>query len=75
MSKSYVVDRNIGEVVRQYVMSRRSVDNPISTAHAVRAIRTALPNCSLTDRELVDHVAAMAIEIGYNNIAFDADAR
>jgi hypothetical protein len=75
MSKSYVIERNVGDVVRQYVMSRRSMDNPISTAHAVRAIRTALPNCSLTDRELVNQVAATAIEIGYNNIAFDAEMR
>lgn len=75
MSNSYVMERNVNDVVRQYVMSRRSMDNPISTSHAVRAIRTALPNCVLTDRQLVDHVAATAIEIGYNNIAFDSELR
>jgi len=58
-------------VVKDYVGSR-SKSRLISTSQALRAIRTALPHCSLGDRELEDLVAAAAIEAGFN-IHFDLD--
>jgi hypothetical protein len=58
-------------VAKDYVGSR-SKSRLISTSQALRAIRTALPHCSLDDRELEDLVAAAAIEAGFN-IHFDLD--
>ncbi|MBL8584660.1 MAG: hypothetical protein JNL61_20840 [Rhizobiaceae bacterium] len=63
--------RSVTSVIDQYVNSRRSSDRPISMRDALRALRTALPLCALTDRQIVDLVAATAIERG-RNIYFDA---
>jgi hypothetical protein len=62
--------RAVPQVVDQYVESRKKSDWPISTTHALRAIRTALPRCELSDRQLVDMVAFSAISRG-RNVAFD----
>ena len=62
--------RTVPQVVDQYVESRKKSDWPISTAHALRAIRTALPRCDLSDRQLIEMVAFSAISRG-RNIAFD----
>ncbi len=56
-------------VAKDYVGSR-SKSRLISTSQALRAIRTALPHCSLGDRELENLVAAAAIEAGFD-IHFD----
>ena len=58
-------------VAKDYVESR-SNSRLISTSQALRAIRTALPHCSLGDRELEDLVAAAAIEAGFD-IHFDLE--
>jgi len=58
-------------VAKEYVGSR-SKSRLISTSQALRAIRTALPHCSLGDRELEDLVAAAAIEAGFD-IHFDLE--
>lgn len=63
--------RSVVHAINQYVNSRKTADRPISTQDALRALRAALPNCELTDRELADMVAAAAIERG-RNVAFDA---
>ena len=58
-------------VAKEYVGSR-SKSRLISTSQALRAIRTALPHCSLGDRELEEVVAAAAIEAGFG-IHFDLE--
>lgn len=58
-------------VAKEYVGSR-SKSRLISTSQALRPIRTALPRCSLGDRELEDLVATAAIEAGFD-IHFDLE--
>lgn len=70
MSKTHFQERSVGYVVDQYVESRRDPEWPISTGYALRAIRTVLPNCDLSDRQLAEMVAASAISRG-RNVAFD----
>ncbi len=70
MSKTHFQERTVGYVVDQYVESRRDPEWPISTGYALRAIRTVLPNCNLSDRQLAEMVAASAISRG-RNVAFD----
>jgi hypothetical protein len=76
MSHIHFQERSIAYVVDQYVESRRDPEWPISTGYALRAIRTVLPNCALSDRQLAEMVAASAIRRG-RNVAFDGaiDAR
>ncbi|MGO4838000.1 hypothetical protein AB4144_37720 [Rhizobiaceae sp. 2RAB30] len=54
-------ERAVTNVVEQYVESRKNPALPISTSYALLAIRTVLPRCELSDRELADMVAASAI--------------
>jgi hypothetical protein len=63
-------ERAVVSVVDQYVESRRNAEWPISTSYALLAIRTVLPRCDLSDRELANLVAASAIKRG-RNVAFD----
>ncbi|HWK65051.1 MAG TPA: hypothetical protein VNS34_08935 [Rhizobiaceae bacterium] len=63
-------ERSIEKVVEHYVDSRTDDPRPISTTYALRAIRTVLPRCGLSDRQLSDMVAAFAIRKG-RNVAFD----
>jgi hypothetical protein len=60
------------DAAKAYVLSRRK-SQFLSTGLAVRAIRTLLPRCEASDRELEDMVAAVAIEHGLS-IAFDGKA-
>jgi hypothetical protein len=57
-------------VVDMYVASRRRSERPVSTGDAIRAIRTALPDCKMADRELSDMVARCAITNGHD-VIFD----
>lgn len=70
MSHIHFQERSVAYVVDQYVESRRDPEWPISTGYALRAIRTVLPNCDLSDRQLAEMVAASAIRRG-RNVAFD----
>lgn len=70
MTKKHFQERTIAYVVDQYVESRRDPEWPISTGYALRAIRTVLPHCDLSDRQLAEMVAASAIRRG-RNVAFD----
>jgi hypothetical protein len=58
------------QVVNRYVELRRPSETIVSTRRAIVDIRSTLPLCSLTDRELADLVAASAIEQGCV-VAFD----
>ena len=62
--------RDVEATVEMYVSSRASSQRPVSTADAVRAIRTALPRCDLDDRALADLVAGSAIR-SRQNVIFD----
>lgn len=62
-------ERALSQLVQHYVDTRRAIE-PVSTRHALVALRTILPNCTLTDRELADLVAAAAIRRRLN-ISFD----
>lgn len=62
--------RSVEAVAAQYVEARGKNGRPVSTAEAVRAIRMALANCPLSNRELGDVVARTAIERGLN-VNFD----
>jgi hypothetical protein len=68
MTRLHLV-RTIEEVVDQYVSSR-TASHPVSTSHALRAIRAALPSCTLSDRELTDQIAAVAVSRG-RNVSFE----
>lgn len=63
-------ERSVEKVIEQYVESRRDSPWPISTTYALRAIRTVLPRCGLSDRQLADMVAAFAIRKG-RDVSFD----
>lgn len=58
----------IDEIVRKY-LETRSVP-VISTAGAIRTIKTAMPNCPLDDRELAELIAQHAIKEGMA-VSFD----
>jgi hypothetical protein len=59
------------DAVEAYVRSRRN--SPIlSTERAIRAIRTLMPKCTATDRELADMLAASAVSRGLC-VSFDGD--
>lgn len=61
--------RSAHEAAEAYVLSRRK--SPVlSTRQAIRAIRTWLPKCQSTDRELADMVASAAIQRGLS-VSFD----
>jgi hypothetical protein len=45
----------------------------LSTERAIRAIRTLMPKCAATDRELADMLAALAVSRGLC-VSFDGDA-
>jgi hypothetical protein len=45
----------------------------VSTAQATAAVRAALPNCPIADRELIDMIAATALENGLS-VSFDCRA-
>lgn len=63
--------RDLAETVEMYVSSRLGAERPVSTADAIRAIRTALPKCDLDDRALTDMVAGSAIR-HRQNVIFDS---
>jgi hypothetical protein len=65
--------RTLDDVVRNYVETHGRT-RAISTADAIRAVRTLLPDIGLHDRELSDKVAEMAMLAGYA-VAFDAPAK
>lgn len=60
MASQLKIDRCVEDVVAAYVATRRRFPL-VSTSHALRAIRTVMPNCDATDRDLANMVAAMAI--------------
>ena len=59
------------EIVKQYLDNRKSTASPISMRHALLALRTAMPDCGLSDRELMDLVAELAADRG-RSVRFDA---
>jgi hypothetical protein len=63
-------ERMLDKVVDQYLASRRNRDRPLSMAHAVRAVRSVLPRPDVTDEELGQLIATVAVAQGHN-IAFD----
>jgi hypothetical protein len=46
----------------------------LSLARAVREIRSMVPQCELTDRELAELVAAHAVAVGFSVLLFDTTA-
>lgn len=64
-------ERTVDQVIEQYVDSRTKSTWPISTSYALLAVRTVLPRCELSDRELADLIVASAIRKG-QNISFDS---
>jgi hypothetical protein len=60
------------DAVEAYVSSRRN-SQLLSTERAIRAIRTLMPRCSATDRELADMLAVQAVSQGLC-VSFDGDA-
>ncbi|WP_353643731.1 hypothetical protein [Mesorhizobium sp. WSM2239] len=73
MSLVSISVRSAQDAAEAYVLSRRK--SPVlSTAMAIRAIRTLLPKCQSTDRELADMVASAAIHRGLS-VSFDGADR
>jgi hypothetical protein len=73
MSLVSISVRSAQDAAEAYVLSRRK--SPVlSTATAIRAIRTLLPKCQSTDRELADMVASAAIQRGLS-VSFDGADR
>lgn len=69
MASQFNVERRVEDVVAGYVAAR-SKSQLLSISHAIRAIRTVMPNCETTNRELADMVAAAAINRSIS-ISFD----
>jgi hypothetical protein len=61
--------RTIEWTVEHYVLSR-SGRRPVSTRDAIRALRTVMQDCALSDRELTDLVAKRAVQ---RHLAVDFD--
>jgi hypothetical protein len=61
---------SLEQVVQQYIESRQVPH--ISTASALRAIRTVLPDCPLDDRQLTELVARHAMRSGLA-VSFDGE--
>lgn len=60
------------DAAEMYVEAKMGSAVPISTAAAVRALRTLLTDCPLSDHELATLVAEAAIAEGLN-VSFDGD--
>jgi hypothetical protein len=60
------------DAAEAYVRSRRN-SQILSTERAIRAIRTLMPKCTATDRELADMLAALAVARGLC-VSFDGAA-
>ncbi|MCV0395256.1 MAG: hypothetical protein K5872_07485 [Rhizobiaceae bacterium] len=65
-------ERALGRVVEHYVDTRTRGFALVSTRHAVRAIRAAMPRLDLSDRQLADMVADIAVRRGHG-VAFDLE--
>jgi len=63
--------QSVRQVAEQYVDSRKTTASPISMRHALLALRTAMPNCDLSDHELMDLVRELAVVRG-RSVRFDA---
>lgn len=58
--------RTLSHLVDHYVERRSKSGWPISTGHAIVAIRMVAPDCAMSDRQLSELVAASAIRQGCN---------
>ncbi|MFC7396123.1 hypothetical protein ACFQU1_02800 [Chelatococcus sp. GCM10030263] len=70
MRKDPSMEGAIRKVIDQYLESWQPANVPVSTGQALITIRAALPDCSLSDDDLMKLVAATAIRKG-RNVAFD----
>jgi len=57
--------RSAEKLAEDYARSRNMLTRPVSTAAAIRALRTISPALAQTDRELRDIVAAAAVRHGH----------
>ena len=64
--------RTIEWVVEQHILSRRG-SRMVSTRDAIRALRTVMPKCALSGRELTDLIAICAVRRGLD-VNFDGIA-
>jgi hypothetical protein len=60
MASQFFTERRIEDVAAAYVAAR-SKSSFLSINQAIRAIRTLMPACELSDRELADMVASAAV--------------
>jgi hypothetical protein len=65
--------RTAAEAIEELLQSA-SRGAALSLARAVRAIRTMVPDCDSTDRELCDLVTASALSEGFSVLLFDTAA-
>lgn len=62
--------RTVSDIVEHYMDRRGKSREMVSTRQAVSTIRMVAPQCSLSDRELSDMIAASAVRRGCS-VAFD----
>jgi hypothetical protein len=62
--------RTVPSVIDHYLDRRRAAKMPLSVRDALVAVRTVMPDCAMTDRELADRFASAAIAKG-RDVAFD----
>lgn len=60
----------LDRAIRDMLVSA-SQRKPLSLRHCVDGIRGTLPDCDLTDGELGDLIATLAISRGFQTVAFD----
>ena len=60
MTSMHRAPRSVDSLIEAYVQSRKS-QSSLSTSRAIRAIRTLIPDLTLSDRELENLTAASAI--------------
>ena len=63
--------RTIEWAIEQYVLSRTG-RRPISARDAIRALRTLMPKCALSARELTDLIAISAVR-RHLDVIFDGN--
>jgi hypothetical protein len=64
-------NRSVQSLAQLYVDSKRKRSQPLSTSAAVRAIRTVLSKCTMSDEEIivlvVRHASAQGIAVEFDN--------
>ncbi|MFC5990813.1 hypothetical protein [Limoniibacter endophyticus] len=74
MDSRSAAHRSLDHTIIQYVLRHQKSAWPLSMRQALSEVRKAQPECRLSDRQLIDLIAAAAIERNAG-VHFDVDTR